>query len=78
MLLRQSGAAIRLQSTKEHIMHRRSALEASKFMFRDRRIVVVMPAYNASKTLLRTYEEVLEQGIVDLIILVDDASLTKP
>jgi glycosyltransferase involved in cell wall biosynthesis len=43
-------------------------------MFRDRRIVVVMPAYNASKTLLKTYEEVLEQGIVDLIILVDDAS----
>jgi len=36
-----------------------------------------MPAYNASKTVLRTYEEVLEQGIVDLIILVDDASLDE-
>lgn len=36
-----------------------------------------MPAYNASKTILKTYEEVLEQGIVDLIILVDDASLDE-
>ena len=33
-----------------------------------------MPAYNAEKTLLKTYEEVMAQGIVDLIILVDDAS----
>jgi glycosyltransferase involved in cell wall biosynthesis len=43
-------------------------------MFRDQKVVVVMPAYNASKTLGVTYEEILEQGIVDLIILVDDAS----
>ncbi len=33
-----------------------------------------MPAYNAAKTLRRTYDEVMAQGIVDLIILVDDAS----
>ena len=33
-----------------------------------------MPAYNASKTLQRTYDEVMEQGIVDLVIVVDDAS----
>jgi glycosyltransferase involved in cell wall biosynthesis len=33
-----------------------------------------MPAYNAEKTLLKTYEEVMSQGIVDLIVLVDDAS----
>jgi len=43
-------------------------------MYRDQKIVVVMPAYNASRTLWKTYREVLEQGIVDLIILVDDAS----
>ncbi len=43
-------------------------------MFRNKRIVVVMPAYNAAKTLRKTYEEVMEQGIVDLVILVDDAS----
>lgn len=33
-----------------------------------------MPAYNAEKTLLKTYNEVMEQGIVDLVIFVDDAS----
>jgi len=33
-----------------------------------------MPAYNAEKTLLKTYEEVMAQGIVDNVILVDDAS----
>ena len=43
-------------------------------MFQDKKVVVVMPAYNAEKTLRQTYEEVIEQGIVDLVILVDDAS----
>jgi len=33
-----------------------------------------MPAYNAEKTLIRTYDEVMAQGIVDLVIVVDDAS----
>ena len=43
-------------------------------MYKDKKIVVVMPAYNAAQTLRRTYEEVMEQGIVDLVIVVDDAS----
>ncbi len=43
-------------------------------MFSGKKIVVVMPAYNAAKTLRRTYDEVMAQGIVDRIILVDDAS----
>lgn len=43
-------------------------------MFKNKRIIVVMPAYNASKTLLQTHQEVLEEGIVDEIIVVDDAS----
>jgi glycosyltransferase involved in cell wall biosynthesis len=43
-------------------------------MFKNKKIVVVMPAYNAAKTLRKTYDEVMEQGIVDLVILVDDAS----
>src|SRR4051812_15681055 len=43
-------------------------------MFRGKRIVVVMPAYNAARTLRQTHAEVLEQEIVDEIILVDDAS----
>ena len=43
-------------------------------MFRGKRIVVVMPAYNAARTLRQTHAEVMEQEIVDEIILVDDAS----
>jgi glycosyltransferase involved in cell wall biosynthesis len=43
-------------------------------MYRDHKIVVVMAAYNAAKTLRKTYDEVMEQGIVDLVILVDDRS----
>jgi glycosyltransferase involved in cell wall biosynthesis len=43
-------------------------------MFKDKKIVVVMPAYNAAQTLQDTYAEVMEQGIVDLVIVVDDAS----
>ena len=43
-------------------------------MFKDKKVVVVMPAYNAAKTLRRTYDEVMNQGIVDSVILVDDAS----
>jgi glycosyltransferase involved in cell wall biosynthesis len=43
-------------------------------MYREKKIVVVMPAYNAAQTLRQTYDEVREQGIVDEIILVDDHS----
>jgi glycosyltransferase involved in cell wall biosynthesis len=43
-------------------------------MFRDRKVVVVMPAYNAAKTLVQTYNEVMEQGVADRVIIVDDAS----
>jgi glycosyltransferase involved in cell wall biosynthesis len=43
-------------------------------MFRDKKVVVVMPAYNAARTLRQTHQEVVDQGLVDSIILVDDAS----
>ena len=36
-----------------------------------------MPAYNAEKTLVKTHEEVRALGVVDQIILVDDASCDK-
>jgi glycosyltransferase involved in cell wall biosynthesis len=36
------------------------------------KIVVVMPAYNAEKTLRRTWEE-LPHDLVDEVVLVDDA-----
>jgi glycosyltransferase involved in cell wall biosynthesis len=43
-------------------------------MFKGKKVVVVMPAYNAAKTLRQTYDEVMAQGAVDRIIIVDDAS----
>jgi glycosyltransferase involved in cell wall biosynthesis len=45
-----------------------------QFMFKGLHIAVVMPAYNAEKTLARTYQSILEQEVVDTIILVDDNS----
>lgn len=43
-------------------------------MFAGKKVVVVMPAYNAAGTLRMTYEEVMEQGVVDEVVIVDDAS----
>jgi glycosyltransferase involved in cell wall biosynthesis len=43
-------------------------------MYRGKKVVVVMPAYNASRTLRQTHAEVREQNLVDTIILVDDGS----
>jgi glycosyltransferase involved in cell wall biosynthesis len=42
-------------------------------MLNGKRVVVVMPAYNAEKTLERTYKEIPLE-FVDEVILVDDAS----
>jgi len=43
-------------------------------LFKGRKVIVVMPAYNAEATLRRTYDEAMAQEIVDLVIVVDDAS----
>ncbi len=43
-------------------------------MLNGQKIVVVMPAYNAARTLRQTYNEVMVHGIVDFVIVVDDAS----
>ena len=43
-------------------------------MHLGKKVVVVMPAYNAADTLRRTHEEVMAQGVADLVIVVDDAS----
>lgn len=43
-------------------------------MYKSQRIVVVMPAYNAARTLEKTFLEVMDQGMVDKVIVVDDAS----
>lgn len=42
-------------------------------MVRNKKIAVVMPAYNAAKTLLNTYNEI-PFDIVDEVLLIDDAS----
>lgn len=42
-------------------------------MINGKKIIVVMPAYNASQTLERTYKEI-PHNIVDQVILVDDFS----
>jgi glycosyltransferase involved in cell wall biosynthesis len=43
-------------------------------MFNGQKVIVVMPAYNAALTLRQTYDEVMVQGVVDHVIIVDDAS----
>lgn len=42
-------------------------------MINNKRVVVIMPAYNAEKTLEKTYNEIY-QNFVDEVILVDDFS----
>ncbi len=42
-------------------------------MFHDQRVVVVMPAYNAARTLERTVQEI-PMDLVDEIVVTDDAS----
>ena len=42
-------------------------------MFHGKKIVVVMPAYNAARTIERTYAEI-PLDLVDEVVLTDDAS----
>jgi glycosyltransferase involved in cell wall biosynthesis len=42
-------------------------------MYKDKKVVVVLPAYNAAKTLEKTYNEI-PFDLVDEVILCDDAS----
>jgi glycosyltransferase involved in cell wall biosynthesis len=43
-------------------------------MYKNKKVIVVMPAYNAERTLRKTWDEVMAQEIVDLVIVVDDKS----
>ncbi|MEW5734584.1 MAG: glycosyltransferase family 2 protein [Thermodesulfobacteriota bacterium] len=43
-------------------------------MIDGKKVTVVMPAYNAEKTLRRTHASVMAQGVVDSVVIVDDAS----
>ncbi|MEO6132467.1 MAG: glycosyltransferase family 2 protein [Saprospiraceae bacterium] len=42
-------------------------------MYKDKKVVVVLPAYNASRTLAKTYKEI-PHDLVDEVVLCDDAS----
>jgi glycosyltransferase involved in cell wall biosynthesis len=48
-------------------------LPQEPFMLNDKKVAVVLPAYNAAKTLEKTVQEI-PGNIVDVIILTDDAS----
>jgi glycosyltransferase involved in cell wall biosynthesis len=43
------------------------------FMYNNKKVVIVLPAYNAANTLKQTYDEI-PFDIVDDVVLVDDAS----
>jgi glycosyltransferase involved in cell wall biosynthesis len=43
-------------------------------MIAGKKVVVVMPAYNAERTIEKTWREVIAHDIVDQVIVVDDAS----
>ena len=45
-------------------------------MIDGKKVIVVMPAYNAKKTLIQTYDKI-PKDVVDEIILTDDASRDK-
>lgn len=45
-------------------------------MYKDKKVVVVLPAYNAALTLERTYREI-PFDLVDEVILCDDASIDE-
>ena len=47
------------------------------YMFRKKKVIVVMPAYNAAKTLQQTHAEVMAQDYVDQVIVVDDGSIDE-
>lgn len=58
------------------MMEESRTLTAVKTLAAEQKIVVVMPAYNAEKTLSQTYHDV-PHDIVDEVILIDDASADK-
>jgi glycosyltransferase involved in cell wall biosynthesis len=43
-------------------------------MLKQKKVIVVMPAYNAEQTIEKTWREVIGEDIVDEIIVVDDGS----
>ena len=44
-------------------------------MFKNKKVIVVMPAYNTALNLQQTHAEVMAQDYVDQVIVVDDGSI---
>ena len=53
---------------RRHVSHRTAAA-----MYNHKKVIVVLPAYNAARTLEKTYREI-PMDLVDEVILCDDAS----
>ena len=63
-----------LNQREEQCFRRIDLIILRDVMYKDKKIVVAMPAYNAAKTLQETSGEMVNQGIVDLVVIVCDAS----
>jgi glycosyltransferase involved in cell wall biosynthesis len=62
-----------LELATQALYKRKLLLICQAIMIKDQKVIVVLPAYNAEKTLRQTYSEI-DTTLVDEIILVDDAS----
>jgi glycosyltransferase involved in cell wall biosynthesis len=73
---RRSGSQVHLgfgENGRVHAIHTTTGDEGEAALKDKPRVVVVMPAYNAARTLERTYAD-LPKDAVDKVILVDDVS----
>lgn len=50
-----------------------SYIQLQSLMKKDKKVIVVMPAYNAAKTIEKTYKDI-PKGVVDKVLVVDDGS----
>ncbi|MFO7665591.1 MAG: glycosyltransferase [Desulfobacterales bacterium] len=63
-----------MQLVTKSVCQKTAIIQWSHNMHKNLKVIVVMPAYNAEKTLSNTYMEVMAQGMVDLVVVVDDES----
>lgn len=62
-----------VSNTNQQNLTASSLTDKQQSMSQQARVIVTMPAYNAAKTLLKTFEDI-PKGIVSEVILVDDCS----
>src|SRR4030095_13996233 len=64
----------KLESGHYNLTKRRGPSRQLASMLNKKKVIVVMPAYNAAKTLRQTHAEVIAQEMVDEVVVVDDGS----